>query len=102
VPRPLLWLGLISYSVYLLHHPLLRFLIAIVGDVRKAGPFVQVPLAAGYLAAVLGLSWATYRFVEAPMQRVGRRLSRRLAQRGGKVSPGESGLPRSNVETVTT
>jgi peptidoglycan/LPS O-acetylase OafA/YrhL len=103
VPRPLIWLGVISYSVYLLHHPMLRFLVAVVGDVRDAGLVVQVPLAAGYLAAVLALSWATYRFVERPMQRVGRRLGRRVGgQRGGNVTPGASRLPASNVETVTT
>ncbi|MFJ2030338.1 acyltransferase family protein [Streptosporangium sp. NPDC087985] len=85
LPRFLVRLGLISYSLYLLHHPLLRLVNALVGDVRAAQPVVQVPLSAGFVAAVVGLSWLTYRYVELPMQRLGRRVAQ-------KSSAGDSAL----------
>ncbi|GII03247.1 acyltransferase family protein [Planobispora takensis] len=86
LPRFLVWLGLISYSLYLLHHPLLRLayavLYATVGDVRALPVPVQAALTAGFAAAVLGLSWLTYRYVELPAQRFGRALARRVAPAG--------------------
>jgi peptidoglycan/LPS O-acetylase OafA/YrhL len=81
LPRFLVWLGLISYSVYLLHHPLLKLVYAVAGDVRAMQPVVQVMLSAGFVALTLGLSWLTYRYVELPMQRLGRRVAQ----------PGKSG-----------
>ncbi|WP_436761149.1 acyltransferase family protein [Streptosporangium sp. V21-05] len=76
LPRFLVWLGLVSYSVYLLHHPLLRLTHAVVGDVRDAGQVVQLSLSAAFVLVVLGLSLLTHRYVELPMQRLGRRLAR--------------------------
>jgi peptidoglycan/LPS O-acetylase OafA/YrhL len=81
-PRALTWLGLISYSVYLLHplvieayhhfHP------------GRHQPFVlQVLIAAGLLTAVIVLSSVTYLCVERPMQNVGRRVGRWLDARYG-------------------
>jgi peptidoglycan/LPS O-acetylase OafA/YrhL len=75
LPRFLVWLGLISYSVYLLHHPLLKLTYAVAGDVRAMQPVVQVTLSTGFVALVLGLSWLTYRYLELPMQRLGKRLT---------------------------
>ncbi|MER6825913.1 acyltransferase [Streptosporangium sp. NPDC000563] len=77
LPRFLVWLGLVSYSVYLLHHPLLRIAHVVVGDVRNAGQVVQVSLSVAFVLVVLGLSLLTYRYVELPMQRLGRRPARR-------------------------
>ncbi|MBP2704804.1 acyltransferase [Microbispora sp. RL4-1S] len=77
VPGVLTWLGLISYSIYLVHHPLLRYLSALVGDLRAVPPTVQATLALGYLVALLTLSWLTHLLVETPTQRLGKRLSRR-------------------------
>ncbi|GAA0833003.1 hypothetical protein GCM10009525_35980 [Streptosporangium amethystogenes subsp. fukuiense] len=77
LPRFLVWLGLVSYSVYLLHHPLLRIAHIVVGDVREAGPVLQLSLSAAFVLVVLGLSLLTYRYVELPMQELGRRLARR-------------------------
>ncbi len=76
LPRFLVWLGLVSYSIYLLHHPLLRLMHAVVGDVRDAGQVVQLSLSAAFVLVVLGLSLLTHRYVELPMQRLGRRLAR--------------------------
>ncbi|MGW5261361.1 acyltransferase family protein [Microbispora sp. NPDC004025] len=77
VPGVLTWLGLISYSVYLLHHPLLKYLNVLAGDLRSLAPTGRAALTLGYLVALLTLSWLTYRFVEAPAQALGRRIIRR-------------------------
>ena len=100
VPRVLVWLGLISYSVYLLHHPVLRWVPEIMGDVRTADAVVQAAVIAGYLAVTLALSRLTYGLVELPMQRLGRRVGARLAQRG-KLAPGVSLPGPARAETVT-
>ena len=59
---PLVWIGLISYSLYLWHWPVLVF----------AGILSPVPLSAfttaGLLVFVLVISWLSYRFVEKPLR----------------------------------
>jgi peptidoglycan/LPS O-acetylase OafA/YrhL len=75
LPYPLAWLGLISYSVYMLHVPLLRFFILVFGEPRRFPEIVQLGLGLTAIAAICGISWLTYRFVELPMQRLGRRLA---------------------------
>ncbi|GIH75760.1 hypothetical protein Plo01_21890 [Planobispora longispora] len=74
-PRVLVWLGLISYSVYLLHHPLLLLLTAVFGDPKDYPLASQALLIGLYVGVVFGLSTLTYRYVELPMQRLGRRLT---------------------------
>ncbi|MEU8383082.1 acyltransferase [Streptosporangium sp. NPDC048865] len=91
LPRFLVWLGLVSYSIYLLHHPLLRLAYAVVGDVRDAGQVVQLSLSAAFVLVVLGLSLLTHRYVELPMQRLGRRLARRPGASRGASSDAPSG-----------
>jgi len=77
-PRALTWLGLVSYSVYLLH-PLVIEVYHHFRWTRLHHPFpLQVLLFAGVLAVVIALSSLTYLFVERPMQNVGRRLGRWL------------------------
>lgn len=60
--RALVWVGLISYPLYLWHWPLLSFA-HIVGG---AAPPLQWRVAAVVLAVVL--SWLTYRFIERPLR----------------------------------
>ncbi|MDP4504286.1 acyltransferase family protein [Nonomuraea turcica] len=79
-PRMLVWLGLVSYSLYLVHHPLLKYFVEITGDLRQADPPYQLSMAALALAVVLGVSALAYRFVERPGQALGRRLSGRDAR----------------------
>ena len=82
-PRALTWLGLISYSVYLLH-PLVIEVYHHFTWTRQHHPFpLQVLLAAGILTVVIALSSVTYLFVERPMQNVGRRVGRWLDARFG-------------------
>ncbi|MEV7967216.1 acyltransferase [Sphaerisporangium sp. NPDC088356] len=76
VPRVLVWLGVISYSVYLLHHPLLKLFVTLFGDPRERPLVTQALLAVAFVAVVLCCGWLGYRLVERPMQRLGRRLAR--------------------------
>ena len=87
VPRWCAWLGMISYSVYLLH--------PLVFDVYRSVPVLhrkhtmpdQVLFFAGLVAVIIGLSALTYYFVEKPMQRLGRRVAARF--------------PYPNTETIS-
>ncbi|MGZ8255818.1 MAG: acyltransferase family protein, partial [Burkholderiaceae bacterium] len=60
--RPVVWVGLISYPLYLWHWPLLSF-----ARVMTAGtPRVLVRL--GLVAASVVLAWLTYRLIEWPVR----------------------------------
>jgi peptidoglycan/LPS O-acetylase OafA/YrhL len=86
VPRVLAWLGLVSYSVYLLH-PLLIEVYDYVPWTRGRHPFLlQVVMAGAFVLVLLGFSGLTHRLIEAPMQRHGRRLARQLDSRFGEDS----------------
>ena len=77
-PRALTWLGLISYSLYLLH-PLVIEVYHHYIWTRHPHPFaLQVLLAAGLLATMIAVSSLTYLSVERPMQNLGRRVGRWL------------------------
>jgi peptidoglycan/LPS O-acetylase OafA/YrhL len=75
IPRWCAWLGVISYSVYLLH--------PLVFDAYRSVPVLhrkhtmpdQFLFFAGLLAVIIGLSALTYYLVEKPMQRLGRRVA---------------------------
>jgi peptidoglycan/LPS O-acetylase OafA/YrhL len=87
VPRWCAWLGMISFSVYLLH-PLVFDAYKEVPALHRPHPLpVQGLLFAGCLAVIIGLSTVTYYLVEKPMQRLGRRV----ASRGGGGSGAGSG-----------
>jgi hypothetical protein len=57
--KPLLWVGLVSYSAYLWHWPILAFI--------RYG-YGEVGLIPGIVVMVLtfGLAWLSYRFIEQP------------------------------------
>jgi peptidoglycan/LPS O-acetylase OafA/YrhL len=99
VPSSLAWLGLVSYSVYLVLPVLL--------DVYDASPFatadhdqawLQAALAAGFVAALLACAAATHYLVEAPMQRLGRRVTARLDDRLGS---GQTHAPLQPIRSAT-
>ncbi len=81
-PRVLTWLGLISYSVYLLH-PALIEVYRHLGWTAHHSFWVQILVDALFLAILVAVCSATYLLVERPMQDVGRRLARRLDARFG-------------------
>ncbi|MGY1500160.1 acyltransferase family protein [Streptomyces sp. QTS52] len=84
VPRVLIALGTISYSVYLLHPVLLAVTDSTVGRWRQDTPVLEV----AFFAVLLPLCALTYLCVEAPGQAWGRRLARRRPHRPGASSPG--------------
>ena len=67
-------LGLISYSVYLLHVPIIGF----VCNRIEGGVLAQSMVAAGL---VLVLSYVSYRLIELPFIGLGRRISTKLSNR---------------------
>lgn len=83
VPSALAWLGLVSYSVYLLH-PLLIDVYSSLSFTSGHHPAPQLAaLTAGFAAVLLVCCAGTYYLVEAPMQRLGRRVGARLDARLG-------------------
>jgi peptidoglycan/LPS O-acetylase OafA/YrhL len=81
-PRFLTWLGLISYSVYLLHPALIQVYRHLPGTAHHSF-WIQLLVDALFLVILLAVCSATYLLVERPMQGLGRRLSHRLDARFG-------------------
>ncbi|MFJ3922197.1 acyltransferase family protein [Streptomyces sp. NPDC090022] len=81
-PKVLTWLGAISFSVYLVHIPLLHVIEPLVGvpPLPSSTPG-RIAWTAIYLGAVLGLSHLMYHLVEMPMQRLGRRVQQAANRR---------------------
>ncbi len=100
MPRLLTWLGMISYSVYLIHMLMIDVLVRLPWTRTRPSLPVQVAITVAFLCLLLGCCAMTYRFVEAPMQRVGRRVAARLESRFGPdlLSAARSGprLPPSS------
>ena len=90
-PRPLTWLGAISYSVYVVHIPVLWSVFWLEKHVHFAqhGAAKFVP-ALIFLAGVLVFSQLTYKLIEMPGQNLGKKvakaLDRRLPQTGPKLA----------------
>ncbi|WP_223277182.1 acyltransferase family protein [Pseudomonas oryziphila] len=64
---PLVWIGGISYSLYLWHWPVLAFIRYYTGEYVLSGAWLAV-----FLLAALLLAWLSYRFVELPVRASGR------------------------------
>ncbi|MFI1440355.1 acyltransferase family protein [Streptomyces fructofermentans] len=74
VPRWLTGLGTISYSLFLVHPVLLAVVDTTVGRARHDSPLLEV----AFCAVLLPVCVLTQRYIEAPGQRWGRRLARRV------------------------
>jgi peptidoglycan/LPS O-acetylase OafA/YrhL len=81
IPRAVAWLGLISYSVYLLHPLIFNAYRAVPALHRTHGTGTQVLLAVAITAVIIVASAITYYLVEKPMQRLGRRVAKYLEAR---------------------
>ncbi|GJF29576.1 hypothetical protein KNE206_22760 [Kitasatospora sp. NE20-6] len=81
-PRVLTWLGAISYSVYIVHIPLMFVVWWALKGYHPAQHGVEkfVP-ALVFVATVLVVSHLTYRLVELPGQNLGRRLTKAVNRR---------------------
>ncbi|MEQ8496542.1 MAG: acyltransferase [Gammaproteobacteria bacterium] len=91
------YIGLISYSLYLLHLPMMEFMSNIEAPGQALGqiaPWLMIHrgLSAGsvihYVAICAGFAALTYQFVEKPFIRLGRRVSRLIETRA--VQPQEA------------
>ncbi|WP_316316455.1 acyltransferase family protein, partial [Clavibacter michiganensis] len=95
--RWIAWLGTISFSVYLWHLPVIRFL-------RRAGLVLPDTLAGFALntlvvgAVTLALSAATYYAIERPALRLKDADRRSVRRRRGHVTPSESARSASREE----
>jgi peptidoglycan/LPS O-acetylase OafA/YrhL len=76
LPRLLTGLGMISYSIYLLHPVLL----STIGPADRP-KHDDLLLEMGFLAVLLPLCMLTYRYIEAPAQAWGRKLARKTEPR---------------------
>jgi peptidoglycan/LPS O-acetylase OafA/YrhL len=108
IPRWCAWLGMISYSVYLLH--------PLVFDAYRSVPVLhrthtmpdQVLFFAGLLAVIVALSALTYYLIEKPMQRLGRRIAARAgyptedtSADGASARDGAPAAARSSASSST-
>jgi peptidoglycan/LPS O-acetylase OafA/YrhL len=67
---PLHWLGVVSYSVYMLHHLVLRATYAVLDVVGRPGTVASaVLIATAYVVVVVAASGAAYRWIEEPARR---------------------------------
>lgn len=60
---PMVWIGLISYPLYLWHWPILSLARIYLGQTLTAG-YAAIALCASFV-----LAWLTYRFIETPIRR---------------------------------
>ncbi|MEU6232630.1 acyltransferase, partial [Kitasatospora sp. NPDC047058] len=81
-PRALSWLGAISYSVYLLHNPLIHGMEWMLDGHGPVTGWKDKSLQlAGFTVALLVISYLSYRLVEIPFQNLGRRVMKAVDRR---------------------
>jgi peptidoglycan/LPS O-acetylase OafA/YrhL len=88
----MVWIGLISYPLYLWHWPLLSLAHVVLGEEPSLFTRALLVLIAFFLA------WMTYRYVEQPLRKGGRRLAMGLC--GGMVLTGCLGFGVSSMAGI--
>ncbi|WP_445269646.1 acyltransferase family protein [Streptomyces sp. DSM 41634] len=100
-PKALTWLGAISFSVYLLHIPLLRTVEPLVGiPPQPSSTLGRFAWTAIFLGVVLAVSHLMYRLVEMPMQRLGRRVQKAAERRWPQGVPTAPVTPAAPAEAA--
>jgi peptidoglycan/LPS O-acetylase OafA/YrhL len=72
-------LGLCSYSLYLIHQPLLLNIAALTRQVGAASDFTTLLFVAAMAVAIVPMAWVLFQFLERPSIKLGQRLSFRMA-----------------------
>ena len=94
---PLRWLGMISYSVYLLHYPCWLALMSIPHHGPLSAPLWQLAV----LALTCTVSSATYLLIEKPGVELGKRLLRKPIPATELGRPVKVITPVGRVSVVT-
>jgi peptidoglycan/LPS O-acetylase OafA/YrhL len=94
MPRWLTALGVISYSVYLLHPVLLITADSLFGRPRQDAPLWL----AVFLAVLVAAALLTQRLVERPAQRLGRVVARRLVPAPASPGPDDGATRRADTD----
>lgn len=87
VNRAVLWFSEISYSVFLYHVLVMTFALVTLKMSFNGSPRAVLSMIAVSLPITLVLAALSYRFVEQPARRYGRKLARRVG-RGKQAEPG--------------
>nr|BFE28135.1 hypothetical protein GCM10010200_003860 [Actinomadura rugatobispora] len=90
-PRFLPWLGVISYSVYLLHFQVLQIIWQVTDEPETLGTPVRLLWLTVLIIAVLVFGTLAHRHVELPAQRLGRRVIRMRQDRRRRRAEAGSG-----------
>ncbi|WP_165969305.1 acyltransferase [Actinomadura sp. KC06] len=96
MPRALVWAGMVSYSLYLLHPLVIQAIWHAAGrdPGNLPGP-IRLIWGVVLVTLVLGSAAVAYRYVELPAQRLGRRLTARRRPRpdaGPRADPGNDSV----------
>ncbi|WP_344329923.1 acyltransferase [Kitasatospora putterlickiae] len=101
-PKPLTWLGSVSFSLYLLHVPLLHTIAPHLAQPMPTTTGGKTLWTLEYLAIALAAAYLLYRLVELPFQKLGRKLLKAIERRfpGTPPSGPPSGPPEPPRRTV--
>ncbi|MCC7385391.1 MAG: acyltransferase [Deltaproteobacteria bacterium] len=89
----MVWIGRISYSMYLWHWPML---VLARRELAPGGRELSLPILAGYFVALVGVSSASYALIEQPFRR---RATRARWAAGGVIALGIAALALLIVRT---
>lgn len=68
-----IWLGRLSYPVYLLHFPVQLFIVLVLGHSSHVWFTSSLSLLACYLLLTLAVAYLTFRYIEKPLQSLSKR-----------------------------